>query len=64
MSKAKEYQSEKAPIFDSQKGTKSTRKLLSHIKDYKVDQTPEVLPDSLRITSCRMRRHPTVKHRI
>ena len=36
---AKEYQNEKSPIFDSQKGTKTRRKLLkmSHIKAYKVD---------------------------
>ena len=38
---AKEYQSEKSPIFDSQKSKKTRRKLLkmSHIKAYKVDQT-------------------------
>ena len=37
---AKEYQSEKSPIFDSQKSKKTRRKLLkmSHIKAYKVDQ--------------------------
>ena len=37
---AKEYQSEKSPIFDSQKSKKTGRKLLkmSHIKVYKVDQ--------------------------
>ena len=37
---AKEYQSEKSPIFDSQKNKKTRRKLLkmSHIKAYKVDQ--------------------------
>ena len=37
---AKEYQSEKSPIFDSQKSTKTIRKLLkmNHIKVYKVDQ--------------------------
>ena len=41
ISMPKEYQSEKSPIFDSQKSTKTTRKLLkmSHIKAYKVDQT-------------------------
>ena len=38
---AKEYQSEKSPIFDSQKSKKTRRKLLkmSHIKAYIVDQT-------------------------
>ena len=37
---AKEYQSEKSPIFDSQKSKKTGRKLLkmSHIKASKVDQ--------------------------
>ena len=37
---AKEYQSEKSPIFDSQKSKKTRRKLLkmSHIKAYKLDQ--------------------------
>ena len=37
---AKEYQSEKSPIFDSQKSKKTKRKHLkmSHIKAYKVDQ--------------------------
>ena len=36
--KAKEYQSEKSPIFDSQKSTKKIRKLLKmiHIKAYKL----------------------------
>ena len=39
--KAKEYPSEKLPIFDSQKSTKSTIKLLkmSQLKAFKVDQT-------------------------
>ena len=37
---AKEYQSEKSPIFDSQKSKKTRRKLLkmSHLKAYKVYQ--------------------------
>ena len=37
---AKEYQSEKSPIFDNQKSKKTRRKLLkmSHIETYKVDQ--------------------------
>ena len=37
----KEIQSEKLPIFDSQKSTKSTIKLLkmSQLKAFKVDQT-------------------------
>ena len=37
---AKEYQSEKSPILDSQKSKKTRRKPLkmSHIKAYKVDQ--------------------------
>ena len=40
ISMAKEYQSEKSPIFYSQKSKKTRRKLLkmSHIKAYKVDQ--------------------------
>ena len=37
---AKEYQSEKSPIFDSQKSKKTRRKLLkmSHLKAHKVYQ--------------------------
>ena len=35
---AKEYQSEKSPIFDSQKSKKTRRKLLKMSKAYKVDQ--------------------------